>query len=160
MDCRIFGMHMLSFFMHIHAGDLSLKFQAFVESAQNLTPEKSLGGCKTWHVTVTHPCGNQAWSGLIWLSGMSILSPSLCAVFFSSPVCSCTVAVWWYTVLLYSYYLQSPRLHFKVATLFEREEANYSLSKTFVSRVVCRHCASMQLVNSCRCVLGLRVIGE
>ena len=33
----------------------------FVESAQILTPEKSQGGRKAWHVTVTHPFGDHAF---------------------------------------------------------------------------------------------------
>ena len=31
-----------------------------VESAQNLTPEKSQGECKACHVTVAYPCGNHS----------------------------------------------------------------------------------------------------
>ena len=32
----------------------------FVESAQNLSPEKSQGGREAWHVTVIHPFGDHA----------------------------------------------------------------------------------------------------
>ena len=35
----------------------------FVESAQNLTPEKSQGGCKAQHVMVTHPFGDHTSRG-------------------------------------------------------------------------------------------------
>ena len=56
----------------------SLIRRTFVESAQNLTPEKSQGGRKTWHITGTHPFGDHAPSCLTsasalaqrhWLSG-------------------------------------------------------------------------------------------
>ena len=36
----------------------------FIEFAQNLTPEKSQGGRKAEHVTVTHPFGDHALSCL------------------------------------------------------------------------------------------------
>ena len=48
--------------MCIHTGDLGLQFtrRTFVESAQNLTPEKSQGGRKAQHITVSHPYDDHA----------------------------------------------------------------------------------------------------
>ena len=50
--------------VYIHTGDLGLQFtrRTFVESAQNLTPEKSQGGRKAHHITVSHPYDDHARS--------------------------------------------------------------------------------------------------
>ena len=60
MDYRIFITQVLTFckHTHTHAGDLGLYSRirrTFVKPAQNLTPEKSQGGCKAYYVKVTHP---------------------------------------------------------------------------------------------------------
>ena len=65
MDYRIFNAHTWSFCMCGRWTSVySLIRRAFVESAQKLTPEKSAGGRKAWHITVNRPVGDHARSCL------------------------------------------------------------------------------------------------
>ena len=52
----------------------SLSWRTFAEPAQNLTLEKSWGGCKVQHILVTNLCGDHVWLCLTWLSRMSALA--------------------------------------------------------------------------------------
>ena len=62
MNYRIFNIRMWSFCMCIDTGALGLlshlkyfcRVCTCIESAQNLTLEKSQGGCKAYHITATH----------------------------------------------------------------------------------------------------------
>ena len=61
MFCRIFNVSHLSAYVYTRGTSVYNLFRrTFVESAQNLTPEKFQGGRKASHVTVTEPFGDHA----------------------------------------------------------------------------------------------------
>ena len=76
MDYRIVNKRMRSFCIRMYprggmgwggvTSVYSLIPRTFVESAQNLTPEQSQGGCKAYHILVTALFGDHAISCLTW----------------------------------------------------------------------------------------------
>ena len=73
----------------------SLIRRTFIEPTQNLTLEKSQGGCKAEHTTVTHPCGDRARSCLTWAfeSKCSCFTPR--TRLFNQCCCCCCYSYSW-----------------------------------------------------------------